>query len=70
MNRTVRLARGRRPRVRSRGMALVETLIASVILSIVTTSVISSLIFASRSSRITTNAVMAKNLAQGYFERM
>ncbi|OPZ08477.1 MAG: hypothetical protein BWZ08_01145 [candidate division BRC1 bacterium ADurb.BinA292] len=55
---------------RSRGYSLVEVMIAMVILSVMTSVIITSFIQASRSSRINSNAVAAKNIAQGYFEML
>lgn len=53
-----------------RGFTLIEVLIAAFLLSFVSGAVISSLVFSARCARLNTNAVMAKNIAQGYFERM
>jgi prepilin-type N-terminal cleavage/methylation domain-containing protein len=53
-----------------RGFTLIEILIASFLLSFVSITVISTLMATSRYARLNTNAVMAKNIAQGYFERM
>jgi prepilin-type N-terminal cleavage/methylation domain-containing protein len=53
-----------------RGFTIIEVLIAAFLLSFVSAAVISSLMFSSRCARLNTNAVMAKNIAQGYFERM
>lgn len=53
-----------------RGLALVEIMISSGILLIISVAVLASLMFSSRATRLNTHAMMAKNIAQGYFERM
>jgi type II secretory pathway pseudopilin PulG len=53
-----------------RGITLFEVLIASSILAMVSVTVLSTMTFSNKSTRLNTNAVMAKNIAQGYFEKM
>ena len=53
-----------------RGVTLVESIIAIAILAIMSTAIISSMIASSKFARLNTNAIMAKNIAQGYFEKM
>ncbi|MFW6303362.1 MAG: type IV pilus modification PilV family protein [Candidatus Sumerlaeota bacterium] len=53
-----------------RAMTLLEVLIASTILVMVSVTVISSMTYSNKTTRLNTNAVMAKNIAQGYFEKM
>jgi prepilin-type N-terminal cleavage/methylation domain-containing protein len=53
-----------------RGFSLVEVLVAMALLLLVSGSVISAFVFASRLSRLSSNAIAAKNIAQGYFEKM
>jgi type II secretory pathway pseudopilin PulG len=52
------------------GFSLTEVLIALPILAFVALAFVTSMIYASRVSRITTNQIVAKNIAQSYFERM
>jgi len=52
------------------GFSLLEILIALPILAIVSLALVSVVTFASRISRIVSNQVAAKNVAQSYFERM
>ncbi|MBN1865990.1 prepilin-type N-terminal cleavage/methylation domain-containing protein [Candidatus Sumerlaeota bacterium] len=54
----------------SRAFTLVETMIAAAILVIVAAASISSIVFGVRATRVNTNSIVAKNIAQGYFERM
>lgn len=55
---------------RRRGFSLVEVVVACFILSIIALSVIGGLQYASHTARLNTNAMVAKNIAQGYLERM
>lgn len=52
------------------GFTLVETIIASLILIVIAVGVIGSFTFTAATSRVNSNAVAAKNIAQGYFEQM
>ncbi|HBF35258.1 TPA: hypothetical protein DDW35_11925 [Candidatus Sumerlaeota bacterium] len=61
------------PKTRSipwRGVTLVEAVIAISILSVMMTAIISTMIASSKFTRLNSNAVMAKNIAQGFFEMM
>ena len=59
------------PKLRAvRGFSLMEVMIAAVIFALASMSIITSLIQSSQSTRLNTNAVAAKNVAQGFFERM
>jgi len=49
---------------------LVEVLVAMALLLLMSGSVISAFIFASRLTRLSSNAIAAKNIAQGFFEKM
>lgn len=53
-----------------RGVTLIEIVISMVLLTLLAVTIISSVIFTSRGARLNTNAIAAKNIAQGYFERM
>ncbi len=53
-----------------RGFSLVEVLVAMALLLLMSASVISAFVFASRLSRLSSNAIAAKNIAQGFFEKM
>lgn len=53
-----------------RGVTLVEIVISMLMLALLSITVISSVIFSSRGARLNTNALAAKNIAQGWFERM
>ncbi len=55
---------------RDRGVTLVEIVVSMLILTLLAVTVISSVIYTSRGARLNTNAIAAKNIAQGYFERM
>lgn len=55
---------------RNSGTTLLEVLIAMVILALLSLTVISLLIFSAAVTRINSNSVAAKNIAQGVFERM
>ena len=57
-------------RMKRRAVSLIEVLVASGILAFSTTGIIAGLVFNYRITRINTNAMMAKNIAQGYFEQM
>jgi prepilin-type N-terminal cleavage/methylation domain-containing protein len=59
----------RRPEARS-AFTLVEVMIAVAILAILTMTVISSMTFSSRATRINSNRLAAKNITQGFLERM
>jgi prepilin-type N-terminal cleavage/methylation domain-containing protein len=52
------------------GFTLVEIMIAALLLGVITLTVMSSTTFASSVARVNSNAVAAKNIAQGFFERM
>ena len=54
----------------TRGFSLIEVMIAIAILAIMIFSMISSMVFSARATRFNTNSIAAKNVAQGYFERM
>ena len=58
------------PRAGRSGFSLIEAMIAATILAFMTTAIVGSIYFSSRATRLNTNAVMAKNIAQGVFERM
>lgn len=53
-----------------RGFSLVEVLISTVVFSVMVTSMVSAMTFSARSTRLNTNAITAKNVAQSYFEMM
>lgn len=53
-----------------RGVTLVEIVISMVLVTFLSISIISAAIFSARGSRLNTNAIAAKNIAQGWFERM
>lgn len=53
-----------------RALSLIEVVISTVILGLMTSSIITSIVFTSRTARVNSNAFAAKNIAQGYFERM
>jgi len=54
----------------TKGMTLVEVIIAVSILGIMATAVVSAMIMGSKMTRLNTNAIMAKNIAQGLFEQL
>lgn len=49
---------------------LVEVMIATMVFAVMVFAMMSSVVFSSRTTRLNTNALAAKNVAQGYFERM
>lgn len=51
-------------------MSLIEVMVAVALLAFMSSAIVGSLYFSSRATRLNTNAVMAKNIAQGVFERM
>ena len=53
-----------------RSFTIVEVVIAMALLVILAFGTMASLMFASRASRINTNSIAAKNIAQGFFEQM
>lgn len=53
-----------------RAFTIVEVVIAMALLVILAFGTMASLMFASRASRINTNSIAAKNIAQGFFEQM
>ena len=55
---------------KQRGFTLVEILVAGVILALFTVTMVGMIAFSSKATRLNTNSVTAKNIAQGYFERM
>jgi len=55
---------------RGRGFTLTEVMVSVAILAFITTAAITSLTFSARATRINANAIAAKNIAQGFFERM
>ncbi len=55
---------------RVRAFSLIEVVIACFLLAMIALAAIGGLQFASRMSRINANALAAKNIAQGYLERM
>lgn len=59
-----------RRRQPERGLSLLEAMIAGAILAFVSVTTISGMIYSSRASRLNTNSIAAKNIAQGFFERM
>ena len=52
------------------GFTLVEVMVASLMLALLSVAMFTGSTFASRMARINSNAIAAKNVAQGYFERM
>ena len=52
------------------GFTLVEVMFAMAILAFLALGILSALTFASHMTRLNTNAIAAKNIAQGYFEKM
>lgn len=52
------------------GFSLIEVIIASVILTLISVCLLVSLIQSSHAARINSNAFSAKNITQSYFERM
>lgn len=61
---------GKRRTLPQAGFTLIEILIATFIFALLTISMIGSIVFSSRATRLNTNAIAAKNVAQGFFERM
>ena len=59
-----------RSATRSAGFTLVEVLISTLIIAGVTFAVVSTTNFTSRVNRVNTNRLAAKNIGQGFFERM
>ena len=57
-------------RRKRQAFTLVEVVIAIAILAMICVSVIASIIYSAKETQINTNAITAKNVAQGYFERM
>jgi len=57
-------------RAANRGFSLMEIVIVMPMLAIISLALISVVTFASRLSRIVSNQIVAKNIAQSYFERM
>lgn len=55
---------------RYRAFSLIEVVIACFLLAIIALAAVGGLQFSSRMARINTNALAAKNIAQGYLERM
>ena len=53
-----------------RGYTLIEVVMAMLILAIMSSGVVTSLVFGSSMARINSNAIGAKNVAQGFFEQM
>ncbi|HUT26372.1 MAG TPA: type II secretion system protein [Sumerlaeia bacterium] len=53
-----------------RGFSITEVMISVAILAFITTAAITSLTFSARATRLNANAIAAKNVAQGFFERM
>jgi type II secretory pathway pseudopilin PulG len=54
----------------SHGFTLVEVMLATLFLAILTVGMLTGITFASRTTRLNGNAMAAKNIAQGYFEAM
>lgn len=52
------------------GFSLLEVIISMTLLVLISVSIINSLMFSYRITRINTNAIAAKNIAQGFFEKM
>lgn len=50
------------------GFTLIEVMVAMVVIAIITIGVLSSLAYASRITRLTSNRLAAKNVAQGFIE--
>lgn len=59
-----------RRKFRHRGFTLTEILIALAIIAYAIGGVIAGVVFSMRLTRLNTNAVIAKNITQSYFERM
>ena len=57
-------------RHRDRGFTLVEVAISAVLLALLSIATIASLLYSSQATRRNSNALAAKNVAQGFFERM
>lgn len=49
---------------------LLEVVVSILLVALLSVTVISSITFTSRGARLNTNAIAAKNIAQGFFERM
>ena len=54
----------------SRGLTLVEVLVASALLTVLSLAIISSVILAATMTQINKNATVARNIAQSYVEQM
>lgn len=54
----------------SAGFTLVEVMVAAVLLVILAVAMLTTMTVASQMTRLNCNAIAAKNIAQGYFERM
>jgi len=52
------------------GLSLLEVIISITLLVLISVSIITSLMFSYRITRVNTNAIAAKNIAQGFFEKM
>ncbi len=52
------------------GFSLLEVVISITLLVLISVSIITSLMYSYRITRINTNAIAAKNIAQGFFEKM
>lgn len=52
------------------GFSLLEVVISLTLLVLISVSIITSLMYSYRITRINTNAIAAKNIAQGFFEKM
>jgi len=52
------------------GFSLLEVIISITLLVLISVSIITSLMFSYRITRVNTNAIAAKNIAQGFFEKM
>lgn len=57
-------------RTRTRGLSLVEVVISAFILAFISISIISAIGYSSRATRINSNALAAKSIAQSYIEKM
>ena len=52
------------------GFSLLEVIISMTLLVLISVSIITSLMFSYRITRVNTNAIASKNIAQGFFEKM